>query len=958
MTESYEQNEADLFATLQRLESGVQDLLARQDGKEEMHAAGFDYKTLLSAVLKVAPVGFSVTDRSGRFVEVSPSYCEMFGYQQEELIGQMFTMAVVPEQREAVLRCHDLFLSESATYPLEWEGLHKDGRRLSVITRPTRMEDTRGQCYKITSIMDVTELREHRVQQRKFGQIFENLKEEIFIIDPVHLHILEANRSAIENTGYSLAALRRLEGWRLFSEWDGARFRHLMAKAAVDSGQTTETALLCRADQTCYEVELKLQLLSLENTEVVAVMAQDITAFRQTVHALRESETSLAEAQQVAGLGSWKWDLEKDEITWSDHLFRIMGVVQGTVPRLDLDWIIDQVMAEDRERVRNILESSRDTGAPFTFSYRVLASGQERILTAVGRGIRNENGVLVRLVGSVHDITERRRVETELAKLTMVIEQSTNIVFITDHNGIIEYVNPVFEQVTGYTREEAVGQNPRILASGDTDDVAYAELWKTILAGHTWRGDFKNKTKSGTYYWGKGLISPVRGATGEIQHFLAIQENVTEKKEALEREVYLSNYDLQTGLLNRESFIRMMDQEMGGFGAGLLIDIDGFKLVNDRLGYAKGDRILRQLVRRIQEALEERFAKDMWFVGRFAGDQIGVCLRNCNGAAALDTGETLRKVVEEDRFADEETRLTVSIGIASYPDHAGKTSAFLVVLDAALAKAKTLGKNRCRVFNPEDRDEDVASAAFHQKQRIQSALAMNRFEVWYQPILHLATGKIRHYESLVRMRDSEGRIVLPGAFINAAERYGLIGSIDRAVTGMTIRYQAELAAKGQKTSFSMNLSGKDLGDGGMLDFLRQQIAKTGADPRSLIFEITETAAIQDMDRALDFILALKEIGCRFSLDDFGVGFTSFVYLREMDVDFIKIDGSFIRKLHERRDDRIVVRAITQMAREMGIQTVAEFVETEETLALLHDLGVDYGQGFLIGKPAPPPVACG
>jgi len=231
---------------------------------------------------------------------------------------------------------------------------------------------------------------------------------------------------------------------------------------------------------------------------------------------------------------------------------------------------------------------------------------------------------------------------------------------------------------------------------------------------------------------------------------------------------------------------------------------------------------------------------------------------------------------------------------------------------------------------------------------VQKALAEDRFLPFFQPILDLHTNTVHHYEALARMRDDDGSILSPAAFIDIAERTGLIGAIDTAISTKTMERQIK---EGGDISFSMNISGKDMGDEHFLSSLKSAIKATGAVPERLVFEITETAAIHDLESAKTFIESLKSMGCKFSLDDFGVGFTSFVYLRELPIDYIKIDGSFIRKLPESRNDQLFVKAITDVARGMGIKTIAEFVEDERIMEYLRTFGVDYAQGYFIGKPA-------
>jgi EAL domain-containing protein (putative c-di-GMP-specific phosphodiesterase class I) len=237
------------------------------------------------------------------------------------------------------------------------------------------------------------------------------------------------------------------------------------------------------------------------------------------------------------------------------------------------------------------------------------------------------------------------------------------------------------------------------------------------------------------------------------------------------------------------------------------------------------------------------------------------------------------------------------------------------------------------------------------KERILKALKEDRFEPWFQPILDLKTGLVHHYEALARMRDTDGKILLPGSFIEVAERFGIIGEIDRVIIEKTMKIQAA-GGRNNPYSFSVNLSGMDLGDQKLLSFLKSTLKRTGADPGSIVFEITETAAVGYIDNAIEFIESLKKLGCRFALDDFGVGFTSFMYLKRMNVDFIKIDGSFIRKLNEDKIDQLFVKSMTEVANGLNIMTVAEFVENEETLVLLKKFGVDFAQGYFVGKPAP------
>ena len=351
-------------------------------------------------------------------------------------------------------------------------------------------------------------------------------------------------------------------------------------------------------------------------------------------------------------------------------------------------------------------------------------------------------------------------------------------------------------------------------------------------------------------------------------------------------------------------------------------------------------------------AYKDKTAEEGAIVGRLGGDEFAILLPSREETEGILAAELIRKKIEAFRFAEITGNLTSSIGVVSYPKHGITAKDIFAKADAAIYLAKEQGYNRTRLFQEGDFVLEKMRSRVVWRNRIQKALAEDRLVPWFQPILDLKDNNIHHYEALARMRDVDGSIILPGAFIDIAEEMGLVTDIDRVIIEKTLRVQVALSKKGVTPSFSVNLSGKELGDEGLLEFLRSRITATGVDPGRLTFEITETAAIRELDKAIKFIRELRSLGCRFSLDDFGVGFTSFKYLKEMEVDYIKIDGSFIRKLHGNKTDRLFVKAIADVAKGMGIKTIAEFVENEEIMRILRDYGVDYAQGYFIGKPAP------
>lgn len=570
--------------------------------------------------------------------------------------------------------------------------------------------------------------------------------------------------------------------------------------------------------------------------------------------------------------------------------------------------------------------------------------------------------------GLNREIQDRIQTEKELkesrdvlARLTRIIDASINIIFVTTSEGDIEYVNSTFETITGYSKNEALGQNPRMLSSGETSQEEYEVLWETIKSGESWRGVFKNKKKDGGFYWANGFISPIRDEQGEITHFMAIQEDLTEKMASQKQLQYLAEHDHITGIINRVHFVELLDtmlEKMSGNQTSCLlqVDIDGFKLVNDAFGNSEGDRLLHEMAGYLTEKIQQKdmvhAVEQSSIVGRLGGDEFGVLLPMRDQSQGLETCEAIRRAVENMVFLDGRVRVTVSIGLVLIPAHGTESAELLAKSNAATAMAKELGQNRSMLYTQGDAYLEQVQSNLEEKQRIIAALDANLFDPWFQPILHLGTGHIHHYEALARLVEPDGTVFSPATFIPTAERFGLIANIDRMISEKTMRFQARLGKQGHQLSFSLNISGKNLGDPTILSRIKKNISETGANPEYIVFELTETAAIRNMEDAVNFVRALKAMGCKFSLDDFGVGFTSFIHLVEMEVDFLKIDGSFISGLSENPKNRILVKTIQDMAQGLGIQTIAEFVDSDETVQILKAIGVNYAQGYHVGKPSP------
>jgi len=558
----------------------------------------------------------------------------------------------------------------------------------------------------------------------------------------------------------------------------------------------------------------------------------------------------------------------------------------------------------------------------------------------------------------------RQQAVPDLVKYMTAVEKCSDLIMLMDAEGVIEYVNPVFELVTGYRRDEVVGMNRSVLIPTGADGVQTMPP-EADFGSSDWHGTVRLSKKDGGSFLCKSSVYPIKTPEDIITNYLSVSEDITEQIVSGEKLQYLTRCDGTTGLTNRGWFIKCLNDwidsaDEQATGALFLFDLDQFKFISDSFGHGMGDELLRRVGKLLQimlRYLNSRYLKEQVgesLLSRLSGDEFAVFLPSVGRVESVTIAEQIRKGLEDFYQPDAQCHLTASIGVAFFPEH-GKTSAELLTrADSAMYRAKDLGRNRFHFYSPEEHGIERMHLRLQRKEEILKALKEDRFEPWYQPILDLKDSTVKHYEVLARMRDRDGKVILPGPFIDIAERFGLVSHIARLITEKALVLQAEMKSRGFPLTFCINVSGKELGDKEFLYYLQSKIYETGADPKCVIFEITETASVHDLDRAMEFINALKSMGCRISLDDFGIGFTSFLYLKEMNVDYIKIAGSFIKNLRQNVNDQLFVKAISDVAGGMGIKTIAEFVECEELVPVLKSYGIDYAQGYAIGRPAPAP----
>lgn len=554
----------------------------------------------------------------------------------------------------------------------------------------------------------------------------------------------------------------------------------------------------------------------------------------------------------------------------------------------------------------------------------------------------------------IRDITDRKAAEEELRKLSRTVEQSTSSVIITDPDGNIEYINPKFIDTTGYSLAEVTGEKPSILKSGHTSELVYKELWHTILQGGEWRGEFHNRKKNGDLFWEYANISSIKSPDGKIEHFVAVKEDITTRKEYEDKLVHQANYDSLTDLPNRVLLLdrlhfaieRSKTQET--VLVGMLVDLDNFKKINDTQGHEMGDHILRETATRLSECVS-----DANTVARFSGDKFFIVLQDIEKAVESESvaDKILASIARPFIIDDHEFLITASIGLTVCPDDGDNPHVVMRNAEAAMYLSKEEGRNRFHFFSPELNEK--ANKRLSIETSLSRAFELNEFTLHFQPQISTKDKKIVGAESLIRWTSKDLGFVPPDEFIAIAEDNGMIVDIGAFVLrNACIEALKWTEVYGSPIQVAVNVSTQEFKDTDYVSQVRQILEETGFPPEQLEIEITERYLVSDVAGAIAILEDLVAMGIAISIDDFGTGYSSLSYLKRFPISTLKIDKSFVQNITQENEDEALCRAIIAMGHSLSMEVVAEGVEEEDQLHLLRGIGCDIIQGYYYSKPLP------
>ncbi|MDZ8080211.1 MAG: EAL domain-containing protein [Nostoc sp. DcaGUA01] len=962
-----------LYGTAQDVTERQAALNERKQAEEELRRS----ETLLATAQKIAHLGSWEWDLESQTQIWSVETFRIFGLNptQSAPTQAAFLQMLHPEDRSVLQRHLLKAIANGTPFNLEYRIVRPDGSLRYLESRAEVAYDTQGKTIRLYgAILDITERKESELEITKsrdlLKAIFNESADAIFLVDTETLLTIDCNNRAVELfAASSKAELIGIEGYTLQKEQFTSNELNTIIEEINQQVLWSREIEYVTKQGNCFWGNIAIKQITVANRVMNLVRVTDITPKKRIEEERHRAEIALKQSEiRYRAIVEDQTELIARYLTDGTITFVNQAYAHyfGRSPEELIGSRYQPIIFEaDRERVAQLIASINADNPVVIIENRVVVADGVRWTQWHNRMLFDEQGCFIEYQSVGRDITALKQIEEtlfqekELAQVTL--QSIGDAVITTDAFGRIQYLNPVAESLLGCSEASAQGvlleEVFRIVHETTREKVknpieqALQENRIVSLASHTVLITEKEREIAI-----QDSAAPIRNREGEVIGAVMVFHDVTHNRKLSRQLSWQASHDALTGLVNRQEFERRVKQALRlaslnyQVHALCYLDLDHFKIVNDTCGHVAGDELLRQITVLLQEKIRKTDT-----LARLGGDEFGVLLNECTLEQALRVANDLLECVQEFRFVWQEQVFSIgaSIGLVSIDTNSESLAEIISTADAACYTAKNRGRNRVYVAQTDDQERLQQRGEMQWVSRISQALESDWFCLYAQKIAAItqASQNGNHYEVLLRLRDEQGNLVLPMAFIPAAERYNLMHLIDRWV--IRTLFENWLTVVGDEQSiYAINLSGSSINDDRFINFLYEQFTLHSISPQRICFEITETVAIANLIKARQFIQSLQQMGCRFALDDFGAGMSSFAYLKSLPVDYLKIDGSFIRNIIENPVDNAIVTAITHIGSVMGIQTIAEFVENEAILERIKALGIDYAQGYGIAVPCP------
>jgi diguanylate cyclase (GGDEF)-like protein/PAS domain S-box-containing protein len=914
----------------------------------------------LSVALDQSEAAVALIDEDARYIYANPAFCQLFQYELNELIGSSISLLMPPEEISGTTSLQTVATAQGlGTFQGEVRRRAKDGALIPILLKVSSfLDEQKSLMGFIATMTDLTEIKRMenalRESEKHFRDVIEHAPLGTVTIT-LDGHFIEVNQAFCKIIGYSKEALKNLSFAAITHPDDInislENIRELIA-GKTDSYRVEKRYFHHDGHIVWAQVDTSLQRGLSGEPQCLIAQIEDITAQRLAKEALKESESKYRLLFESANDGIFlsnangfidcnengasMYGLSREEI--------IGRSASSLAPERQPDGRLSEEIAG--EKIALVLG-----GIPQQFEWRPLrADGVtmdvEITLSRVGLG----GDVCLQAV--VRDITERKRAEESMRITASVFGNSQEAIVITSSENIITDVNPAFTHITGYSREEVLGRNPKLLSSGRQDKEFYGAMWKSLLQKKAWRGEMWNRRKSGEIYAELLAVSVICDNDGRVQRYVGVFSDISYLKEHEAELSRVANYDALTGVPNRRLLADRLRQAIaraqrsGRMIAVCYIDLDGFKRVNDQYGHEAGDQLLVNITIRLQESLR---AGDT--LARLGGDEFVVLFNDlAREQECLQVLDRILSIVAMPIVINtHEIVISASIGVTFYPSDNEDGDTLLRHADQAMYVAKQTGKNRYHLYDPKH-DQRVRS--LHESRRhIVKGLESGEFELYYQPKIELISGDVVGVEALIRWHHPERGLLLPAEFLPFIEDSDLEVKLGEWVMDTAMAQLEAWGKEGVALEVSINISARHLQSPNFVSTLESKLALHPNLLRDkLQIEVLETAALEDIAQSSDTIDACRKLGVNFALDDFGTGYSSLAYLRKLSAETLKIDQTFVRGMLTDEGDRAIVQGIIALAKTFGRKTVAEGMEDAELMQVLIEVGCMYGQGFGIARP--------